>query len=284
MLAVHLAVDGVQRLLSAHDAHAHAVLREGGLDLALHARDQVLAARARLVQCLGQHFVAPGVEEAERQVLQFAVGEVQAQAVGDGGVDLQRFAADALPLAARHVAHGAHVVGAVRQLDQDHPHVLGHRQQHLAEALGLVLLAGVELEFLQFGQSVDQFGHRGAEALHQIGLGDAAILDHVVHEGGHQGLRIELPLGALGRHRDRVGDVRVAVLAHLAQVRFIGQAVGLADVLDVAGGQVVEFAQQGCKAGRGGTGRSRCRLGRSGGSGRNGIHPATVAREAPGVR
>src|SRR5260221_7290020 len=41
-----------------------------------------------------------------RSVLQLAVGLVQAQAVGDGCVDLQRLRRDAAPLVARHVAHG----------------------------------------------------------------------------------------------------------------------------------------------------------------------------------
>ena len=95
----------------------------------------------------------------EGQVLQLAVNLVQAQTVGDGRVDFQRFRGDATPLAARHVGHGAHVVGTVGQLDEDDPHIAGHGQQHLAKRLGLVFFAGVEFELVQFGQAIDQLGH-----------------------------------------------------------------------------------------------------------------------------
>jgi hypothetical protein len=47
VLLVHLAVDGVQRLLAAGDAHLHAGGLETPLDVALHLLDQVAAAAAR---------------------------------------------------------------------------------------------------------------------------------------------------------------------------------------------------------------------------------------------
>ena len=138
-----------------------------------------------------------------------------------------------LHLLARHVAQGAHVVRAVGQLDQDDAHVARHGQQHLAERLGLVFLAGVELQLVQLGQAIHQFGHRRAEALDQLGLGDAAVFHGVVQQRGHQGLRVELPFGALGRDGDRVGDVGLAAVAQLAQVGLVGKAVGLPDLFDV---------------------------------------------------
>ena len=146
------------------------------------------------------------------------------------------------------------------QLDEDHADVARHRQQHLAEGFGTAFLAGVELQLVQFGEAVDQVRHRGAEALDQLRLGDAAVLDGVVQQGGHQRLDVELPLGALGRHRDRVGDVRFAAGADLAQVGLVGEAIGLAHLVDLGRVQVVEPRGQGGKArrsriGRGGAGR-----------------------------
>ena len=43
----------------------------------------------------------------------------------------------------------------------------------------------------------------------------AAVLHGIVHERGHDGLGVELPVGTQARHRDRVGDVGLAVLARL---------------------------------------------------------------------
>ena len=117
---------------------------------------------------------------------------------------------------------------AVGQLDQDDAHVARHGQQHLAEGLGLVFLARVELELVELGDAVDQFGDRLAEALDQLGLGDAGVLDHVVQQRGHQRLRVELPFGALRRDRERMGDVGLAAVAQLAQVGLVGEAVGAA--------------------------------------------------------
>jgi hypothetical protein len=84
-------------------------------------------------------------------------------------------------------------VQAVGQLDQDDAHVARHGQQHLAEGLGLAFLAGVELQLVQLGQPVHQLGHRRAEALDQLGLGDAAVLHGVVQQRGHHGLGVQLP-------------------------------------------------------------------------------------------
>ncbi|MOA21569.1 hypothetical protein D3C78_1420680 [compost metagenome] len=133
------------------------------------------------------------MEVAERQVLQFAVGLVQAQAVGDGRINFQRLGCNAAPFAARHVRQRAHIVRAVGQLDEDDAHIAGHGQQHLAKRFSLVFLAGIELQLVQLGQSVDQLGHRQAEALGQIVLGDAAVFHGIVHQRRHQRRRIELP-------------------------------------------------------------------------------------------
>ena len=54
-------------------------------------------------------------------------------------VDLHRLAGDALLLLDRQGVQRAHVVEPVGELDEDDPDVLGHRQQHLSDVLGLLL-------------------------------------------------------------------------------------------------------------------------------------------------
>ncbi len=49
----------------------------------------------------------------------------------------------------------AHVVQPVGELDQDHPDVLGHRQQQLAEILGLGSLGRGQLQLRQLGDAID---------------------------------------------------------------------------------------------------------------------------------
>ena len=225
------------------------MLFEGVFDLALHPSNHVIATGAGFGQRFAQHSVTPGVQEAKAQLLQFAVGVVQSQSVGNGSVNLERFAADPPPFAGRHITHGAHIVGAVGQLDQDDPHILGHGQEHFSKRFGLVLLTAVELEFFQLGQPVDKFGNGGAKSGDQFIFGDATVFHHIVHERRHDGLCVKTPFGALRGHCNGVCDVRIAVLSHLAQMGFIGQFVGLAHQLSVSRAQVLQFAQQCGKAG-----------------------------------
>ena len=193
----------------------------------------------------------------KRQILQLAVGLVQAQAVRNGGVDLQRFGRNASPLAARHVRQRAHVVRAIRQLDEDDAHIARHGQQHLAKRLGLVLLARVELQLVKFRQAVDQLCHRGAKTVYQIRLGNAAVLHGIVQQRRHERLHIQLPAGAQGRHGDRMRDIGLAAVAQLTQVRGVGIAVGLAHLLNAGTVEIVELFQQRGKAGRGRIGHRR---------------------------
>ena len=145
LLAVHLAVDGEDGFLAGLDAGLEAGGGKGVLDVLLHFLHQMATTAACVADGLGQRFVAPGVQILEGQVFQLAVGAVQAQAVGNGSVDFQRFGSDAPLRVGLHVRHGAHVVRAVGQLDQDDAHVGSHGQQHLAEGLGLVFLPAAEL-------------------------------------------------------------------------------------------------------------------------------------------
>ena len=123
------------------------------------------AVAARRFRRLGQNPVAQRVQVRERKLLQFLVQAVQPQAVGDGRVNFQRLARDAAALGRRHRVQRAHVVQAVGELDQDDAHVARHRQQHLAEVLGLRVLLRLEFDLVQLGQAIDELGHRLAEVL-----------------------------------------------------------------------------------------------------------------------
>jgi hypothetical protein len=244
VLLAHLAVDREHGLLAAVDRDLGARVGEGLLDVAPHAVDDVAPRAARALQRLAHRRIPPGVHEAEGQVLQLAVHLVQAQAVRDGGEDLDGLARDAGALGRCHRIHRAHVVQAVAQLDEDDAHVARHRQQHLAERLGLAVLAGGELQLVQLGQAVDQVGRRGAEQLDQLGFGDAAVLDGVVHQRRHQRGGVELPIGHQAGDRERVRDVGDAAGAQLAQVRLVGELVGLAHLLQVGLAQVAQLLGQ----------------------------------------
>ncbi|MPM47079.1 hypothetical protein SDC9_93787 [bioreactor metagenome] len=244
----HLLVDGEQGFLAPRQAHMHAKTVEGQIRLVLHLGDQIASTPTRSGNRLGQRRITPWMQMPEGQILQFAEGLVQPQTMCNRHIDFQRLGRDAVPLGARHVRERPHVVRAICQLDENDAHVPRHGQQHLAKRLGLVFLAGVELQLVQLGQAVHHLGHGCTKALDQIGLGDATIFHRVMQQSRAQGLRIELPARTQGRHGNRMRDVWLAAVAHLPQVRLIGEPVSLAHLLDACVIQVVQLLQQRCKA------------------------------------
>ena len=244
VLAAHLVVDRMDRLFAAGDVDAQPGLRERLLDLCLHALDRIAPVAARALHRLRERRIAPRAQMRERELLQFDVDSVQSETVGDWRIDFDRLARDECPLGGFHRVERAHVVQPVGELDEDDAHVARHRQQHLAKRLGLRLFLGRKLQLVELGQSIDQLCGGRAELLDQSRLGDAAVLDRVVHQRGHHCLRVELPLGTQSSDRDRVSDVGLAAGAELAEMRFVGEPVGVADALDVRLGQVVQLVQQ----------------------------------------
>ena len=81
-------------------------------------------------------------------------------------------------------------MAAVSEFDQDHADIARHGQKHFAERLGLVFFAGIEFEFVEFGQAIDQFSDLDAKALDQIDFGDAAVFHRVMQQSGGKCLRV----------------------------------------------------------------------------------------------
>ena len=206
-LALHLLPDAVDVLGSALDVGLDA----GGLELRLELGDRAvdvgLAALAPRVEELGELAEALGLERLEREVLELPLDLPDAEALGERRVDLHGLAGDALLLVRRQAVQRAHVVEPVGELDQDDPDVLGHRQEHLADVLGLLLLVAVGAEAGQLRDAVDELGDLAAEALLDVGQAVFGVLGDVVQERGLDGDRVDAELGEdLGRG-DRVRDV-----------------------------------------------------------------------------
>jgi hypothetical protein len=149
LLVAHLLVDTEDGFFAAGDFGVE--LRVG--NRALH-RLQNLANHFTPVATRGldgflERGVAMRVEVREAQVLQLAIGIVQAKPVRDRRVDVQRFARHAAALFMRHRTQRAHVVQPVGELDQNDADVARHREQHLAEIFRLRLFAIAKLHLVQ---------------------------------------------------------------------------------------------------------------------------------------
>ena len=172
------------------------------------------------------------------QFLQFRPNPADAQAVGDGGVNLQGFTGDATALFRGHDAQGAHVMEPVSKLDEDDPDVLGHRQQHLLQIGRLVLGLGGEVEAGQLADPIHQFGDLLVkEGRHRL-AGVTGILDDVVQDGRHQAFVIHAHPSQDAGHRHRMLDVGLTAFPHLAGMGLGAELIGAVDLTNLFRGQV----------------------------------------------
>ncbi len=209
-------------------------------ELGDRALDVGLAAFASRVEQLCQLPEALGFERLEGEILELPLDLPDAEPLGQRRVDLHRLAGDALLLLDRQPVERAHVVEPVGELDQDDPDVLGHRQQHLPDVLGLLLLVAVGAELGQLRDAVDELGDLGAEALLDVGQAVLGVLGDVVEECRLDGDGVDAELGQdLGRG-DRVRDVRLAGRPLLALVGGDGEIECLADRAEVGAGVLLE--------------------------------------------
>ena len=173
------------------------------------------------------------MQGCEAQVFELDLDLLHAQPVGQGGVDVEGLLGGPGLFPVGHGRDGAQVVHPVGELDDQDPDVLGHRHQHLAHGAGLLGLLGIELDPLQFGDTVDDGRQVLAELPRQVFEGDAGVFHRVVEQGGCDGDFVEAQFGHDSGHRHRVGDVGLARLAALALVGLGGHLVGAGDVADL---------------------------------------------------
>ena len=127
------------------------------------SRDVSLAVGA----ALGDHrldlLVLARMQRLEREVLELPLDRVDAEPVRERRVDLERLLRLLHLLLLAEVLDLAQVVQPVRELDQDHAHVLGHRDDQLAVVLRLGLLAALELDARQLRDALDELRDLVAE-------------------------------------------------------------------------------------------------------------------------
>ncbi len=178
------------------------------------------------------------MQVAEAEILQFDLEAIDTQAVGDRRIDIQRFARDALSLAAWHRVERLHVVQAIGELDEDDPNVADHRQHHLAEALGLGLGAGTKLDLIELADAVHQQRDFVAELFLDLLESGVGVFDRIVQDCRHDRLGVEVHFGKGLRYGDRVGNIGLAGLAGLPFVCRRTELVSARDRVDLLLGQV----------------------------------------------
>ena len=244
VLGVHLAVDGINVLHAAVDSGLDALLLQAGGDLGLDLLHEGGVGLGLVVQLIVDLLVGDGIQVLQGEVFHLPLHALHTQAVGNGGVDLQGFQGFLPPLPLGLELHGADVVDTVADLDEHDADVLGHGHEHLAQILHLLFLDGGVLHLVQLGDALHQVGHRRGESLGHLFIGGVSILDGVVEQGGHDGVRVQTQLGHQMGHLQGVGDVGGAVLAQLSLVVGLGILIGVPDPGKVLLAHVFQFVFQ----------------------------------------
>ena len=133
----------------------------------------------------------------------------------------------------RQVGQRPHVVQPIGQLDQDDADVVDHREQHLAEVLRLPLLARREPDRADLGDALDHVGDLGPEELLDALDRRQGVLDDVVQQPGGDRDGVELHVGQEIGHGERMDQVGLARVAHLAPVLEGREHIGPPEQLDV---------------------------------------------------
>ena len=232
----HLLVDRVVVLRPAGDRGGDLRLAQVLLDLGDHLGEELVARRRPLGHHSHDLVVDLRVQGGEREVLQLPLDGVHAEPVGQRGVDVEGLAGGALLAAERHVPQRAHVVQPVGELDDEHPDVARHRDDHLAD--GLRLRGVAVLDLVELGDAVDHLRHLLAELLAAPFEGVGRVLDGVVQQRGDERGLGHADAGEDRGDGERVGDVPVAALAHLGAVHGLGGEVGPLEQRQVGLGMV----------------------------------------------
>ena len=199
-LALHLLPDAVDVLRPAVQVGLDAGGLEARLELGDRPVDERLAPLAPGVEELGELAEPRRLEDLEREVLELPLDLPDAQALGERRVDLEGLARDPELLLRRQAGERPHVVEAVGELDQDDADVLRHRQEHLPDVLGLLLLERDGRVLAELGHAVDELGDLRAEPLLDVRQRVLGVLGDVVEERGLDRDRVDVELGEdLGR-------------------------------------------------------------------------------------
>ena len=211
-------------------------------ELPLDAPDEPLALRAPRGDRGCRSAVVLRVEHVERQVLELPLHLPDAEPSGERRVDVHGLARD-LALAVRlEVFDRAHVVQPVGDLHDHHPHILRHRQQHLAHGLGvdgaLPAGRGRRGDAVDLRGALDEVGDCGAEAPGELVAGDAAVLHDIVEQRRLHGVCVHVQPGDELCDGDGVRDVGLTGAPQLLAVALLGELVRVPDCFEAVVGEV----------------------------------------------
>src|SRR5262249_31984187 len=132
---LHLSPDRIEVLRAAGHVRGESLIGEARAQRLADVGD-VLVALALLLLYSGRDvFELFGIDVLDREILELALERLDAEAVRERRVYVERLASDPLLRLFAHELERSHVVDAIAELDEKDADVLRHRDDHLAEVL-----------------------------------------------------------------------------------------------------------------------------------------------------
>ena len=162
------------------------------LDGDKEAGDEGLTLALGLLQAAADILIILRLEPLQSQILQLALERVEAQLMGDGGVEIHTLPALLAALLGREDTQLAHNLQTVGQLDKNHARILRVADNHIAEILGL-LLRHLEFYVGNLAQAHDDTQHGrtkllaylARERIYLLGVLLACYAQHIVQDSRH---------------------------------------------------------------------------------------------------
>ena len=238
-LPLQLLMDAEQTLDAAVDVEdGHLRFGQLGGDRVFQILDEPFRRAAPRLHVLPERLVRLRLEILERQLLQLVLDLAHPEPVRDRRVDVARLLRDLHAAIFGKMVECPHVVKAIGELHEDDADVVHHREQHLPEILGLPLFARRERNRADLGDAFDDVRDLGTEQLLDPLDRGQRVLDDVVQQPGGDGNGVELHVGEEVGHGQRMNQVGLAGVAHLAAVLEGREDVRAPQQLDVGVGAV----------------------------------------------
>ena len=131
-----------------------------------------------------------------------------------------------------------HIVQAVSQLDEDHTDVVHHRQHHLAEILGLLLFARVEINLAYLGNALDNVRYLLTKFFADIDHSHGRVFHRIMQQTGGDGHWVHFHLRQNQCNFEGMYQVGFAGRSALAGMMLLGKLVCFAHQFQIFGGPV----------------------------------------------
>ena len=113
----------------------------------------------------------------------------------------------------------------VGQLDDDHPDILGHGQQHFTHILRLLFRTAGIGNVGKLGHAVYKVRHIAAKLFLDILQRNGSVLHHIVQNAADDGIGIHSQANQDNRNLDRMRDIGIPGRTHLSLVGLPGHRI-----------------------------------------------------------